>query len=296
VVIITLITGTVESGLRNVHYGDRDSLGVFQQRAGWGSAADRLNVARSANLFLNGPYGLFKLNGHKKVLGAYPNWKEGDDGQLGWLAQHVQISAFPDRYAYWVDEAIVTYDRLVGKIAQVVDAPTLDCTQEGDLTGPVDGDAKWFNPLGNAKYYNWHNYGPRYTPWVEFHNGDDLAVPRGTPVHAAAAGTVVAAEWHSGWGNVVVINHGKYFTLYGHLSGIPSGICAHVSISCVKPTTVSGNEVIGLSGNTGLSIGGNGGYHLHLSVCDSYEHCINGGKKIGTFNPEPFMLQRGVKL
>jgi len=79
---IGVATGIVESGLRNLNYGDRDSLGVFQQRPsqGWGSPADILNVRHAADSFFN----------------RFPGgWRGMDPGAV---AQGVQRSAFPGRY------------------------------------------------------------------------------------------------------------------------------------------------------------------------------------------------------
>ena len=53
----------------------------------------------------------------------------------------------------------------------------------------------------------------------EFHPGQDIAAPRGTPVYAPADGTVVEAGWKNGYGQTVVIDHGNGLTTrYGHLS------------------------------------------------------------------------------
>jgi hypothetical protein len=42
-IVVAVAAARQESGLRNLDHGDRDSLGVFQQRASWGTAAQRMN-------------------------------------------------------------------------------------------------------------------------------------------------------------------------------------------------------------------------------------------------------------
>jgi len=93
---IAIMTGLVESGLRNVNYGDRDSLGVFQQRGPWGSRSQRLNVAASAKMFFTGGAG-----GQRGLMDIH-GWQNLD---LGSVAQAVQVSAFPGRYAQRQDDA-----------------------------------------------------------------------------------------------------------------------------------------------------------------------------------------------
>ncbi len=86
-----------------------------------------------------------------------------------------------------------------------------------------------------------------------FHNGLDIAVPRGTNVKAAASGQVVHSGWMNGFGYTVIIDHGQGVeTLYGHNS--------RVTVS--RGATVSKGQQIALSGNTGLSTGP----HLHFGV------------------------------
>lgn len=87
---IAIMVGLVESNLHNVTYGDRDSVGVFQQRDDWGSSEDRLNVAKSAEMFFLGGQ-----DGQQGLLDIPDREKRG----MGELAQDVQVSAFPDRYA-----------------------------------------------------------------------------------------------------------------------------------------------------------------------------------------------------
>ncbi len=101
-IAIALGTAMVESWLRNLDWGDRDSLGLFQQRpsTGWGSAAEILDPARSARAFFGGagdPNGSLT-----RGLLDIPGW---EGMAFADAAQAVQISAFPDRYAQWEQQA-----------------------------------------------------------------------------------------------------------------------------------------------------------------------------------------------
>lgn len=88
----------------------------------------------------------------------------------------------------------------------------------------------------------------------EFHRGQDYAAQCGTPVHAAASGTVTFSGWHPyGGGNRVVIDHGNGLeTTYNHLSSSD----VHVG------QQVSRGDVVAMSGTTGASTG----CHLHFEV------------------------------
>jgi murein DD-endopeptidase MepM/ murein hydrolase activator NlpD len=87
-------------------------------------------------------------------------------------------------------------------------------------------------------------------------NGVDLAAPQGSPVNAAAAGTVIVSKvggWNGGYGNYVVIDHGN---------GVQS-LYAHMSTDTVSVgESVARGQNIGTVGNTGQSTG----YHLHFEV------------------------------
>ncbi len=87
--LIGLITAMQESTLRNLSYGDRDSVGLFQQRAAWGSFADRTNPAKSAQMFYLGGQG--GQPGLKSKA-----WRTLSPGAA---AQAVQVSAYPGLYA-----------------------------------------------------------------------------------------------------------------------------------------------------------------------------------------------------
>ena len=81
----------------------------------------------------------------------------------------------------------------------------------------------------------------------------DLAADKGTPIYAAAAGTVTLAKYDGAYGNCVVINHGNGLkTRYGHASVLKVSVGARVEQG----------DVIALVGNTGQSTGN----HLHIEV------------------------------
>ena len=89
--------------------------------------------------------------------------------------------------------------------------------------------------------------------WGRMHEGIDIAVGMGTAVRAAAAGTVIYAGWMSGYGNLVVVDHGNGLsTAYAHNSSLAVGV----------GQSVSAGELVSSSGNTGNSTGP----HVHFEV------------------------------
>jgi murein DD-endopeptidase MepM/ murein hydrolase activator NlpD len=103
----------------------------------------------------------------------------------------------------------------------------------------------------------WPVNGPVTSPfgyrWGRLHAGIDIGVPYGTPIHAAASGTVVLAGWTGGYGNYTCIDHGGGMaTCYAHQS----------SYAVSSGAQVSQGQVIGYVGNTGHSFGA----HLHFEV------------------------------
>jgi murein DD-endopeptidase MepM/ murein hydrolase activator NlpD len=103
----------------------------------------------------------------------------------------------------------------------------------------------------------WPVSGPITSPfgwrWGRMHQGIDIGVPSGTPIHAAAAGTVIYCGWEEGYGNFVVIDHGgNLATAYGHQSSI--------AVACGQQ--VAQGQVIGYSGCTGHCTGP----HVHFEV------------------------------
>lgn len=95
------------------------------------------------------------------------------------------------------------------------------------------------------------------TQGLHGNNAVDLGAPAGTPIHAAAAGTVIVSKgdggWNGGWGSYVVVSHSNGSqTLYAHMSKDVSQVGEQVSQG----------EVLGYVGETGDATGN----HLHLEV------------------------------
>ena len=107
------------------------------------------------------------------------------------------------------------------------------------------------------------NFGYRQDPFtgkLTYHNGTDIAAPQGTPILAAASGTVTIANgtdpWGGSYGYHVKIDHGRGLeTLYAHCS----------AISVTAGQQVQQGEVIGYVGSTGNSTGN----HLHFEVWEN---------------------------
>jgi murein DD-endopeptidase MepM/ murein hydrolase activator NlpD len=121
-------------------------------------------------------------------------------------------------------------------------------------------------------------FGMRYHPVMRYskmHTGVDWANKSGTPILAAGNGTVIKAEWDSGYGRRIEIQHANgYVTTYSHQSAFAKGIAPGVK--------VRQGQVIGFVGNTGLSTGP----HLH------YEVMVNGN----FVNPMKIKVPRGREL
>lgn len=111
----------------------------------------------------------------------------------------------------------------------------LDWPLEGHLTGGFGDRLDPFNGEG------------------AFHAGVDISAGYGTPVRAAADGTVLSASRESGYGLMVVVDHGRGVrTHYAHLSGY----------NVAAGQAVLGGEIIGFVGRSGRSTGP----HLHYEV------------------------------
>lgn len=138
---------------------------------------------------------------------------------------------------------------------------------------PEDGGVEYLDELGRslkkfllrkpiAEGQLRSGFGMRRHPilgYAKMHTGVDWANRIGTPIFSAGNGTVVKAEWDSGYGRRVEVQHANgYLTAYSHMSKFGRGI--------QSGARVRQGQVIGYVGSTGLSTGP----HLH------YEVVVNG--------------------
>jgi murein DD-endopeptidase MepM/ murein hydrolase activator NlpD len=225
--ITALMTAMQESSLRNIGYGDRDSIGLFQQRPsqGWGTRDQIMNPEYASRKFFST---LFNVRGR-------------NDMPLTLAAQAVQRSAHPMAYAKW--EPMARALLMGGGVPYRGFGAGIDISNlMGLMPGGMGG---WVRPaVGRVS----SEYGMRNG---RLHDGIDIANLSGTPLYAARAGVVTQTRWGAGVGNYTQIDHG---------SGISTGY-AHQTRHGVKVgQMVQAGQQIGWMGNTGKSTGP----HLHF--------------------------------
>ena len=147
-------------------------------------------------------------------------------------AQNKNLTAQIDRQKKNMHELLTVIEGRNNRLSTLPDLGPTDggviSSYDGGRTGPINGGFDW-------------------------HPGLDIAVDIGTPVYAAAMGTVDMAGWNGGYGQFVKIRHGNgYESAYGHMSGI--------AVSAGQQ--VRKGEIIGFVGSTGYSTGP----HLHFEV------------------------------
>lgn len=120
-----------------------------------------------------------------------------------------------------------------------------------------NGDFAWPLPSPFDKSYITSGSQGRYNPvtdeWQNSHGAIDIGADEGTPIYAAADGTVVMSGWHDSYGNFVKIDHGNgWATLYAH----------QLRRNCYAGDYITTGQIIGYVGSTGNSTGN----HLHFEI------------------------------
>lgn len=137
------------------------------------------------------------------------------------------------------------YDKKLNGLIETYDLTDYD----KELQGPIISSSGYKIPLQNYSISS--VFGNRNG---EFHRGLDMAAAQGERIYAVKSGTVIKAEFHSSWGNYVVIQHEDGTT----------ALYAHQQQSIVEVgDDVSQSQIIGYVGSTGNSTGS----HLHFELC-----------------------------
>lgn len=233
--VVGIATALQESSLRNLPYGNLDSLGLFQQRASWGSRAVRLNPVESSRLFFGA---LNKIKGWQQMPVAV-------------AAQSVQRSAFPSAYADQEQPAVGLVRFLDTKYGSR--SSGIDTMIGSGLCDPGPGGSLGKIVLPVDHYVLTARFGQCSSHWANCHTGLDFAAPTGTPIHAVTAGKIIWTGWGGPYGNLTKIQHSDNLqTWYAHQSAIDVRV----------GETVTTGQTIGRVGATGNTTGP----HVHLEV------------------------------
>lgn len=158
--------------------------------------------------------------------------------------QYLELMTQPGQEGLWAE----LLGGLVDGGGEII-IPDVDWVATGPLAWPLPRNYSIRSPFGYRQ--------DPFTGEVAYHGGTDIAAPKGTPILAAAAGTVTIANgidsWGGSYGYHIKVDHGGGTeTLYAHCSAI----CVRVG------QQVEQGEVIGFVGRTGKATGD----HLHFEV------------------------------
>ncbi|WP_446459357.1 C40 family peptidase [Streptomyces rubiginosohelvolus] len=214
--VVALATALQESGLRNLHYGDRDSLGLFQQRPsqGWGSATEVLDPVHASTKF---------YEGLKKVSG----WESLSVTQA---AQAVQLSGFPEAYAKWEPLATALQRAIEPLLAKGDDASSVP-------SGPGGVPAAAGGCTTGADGTDFGTIPPGSVP-------DEYQIPADAP-----AKVQTAIRWALGqldtpyqWGGSCADSHGKDPMGRCDCSSLMQGAYKAAGVSLTRTTYTQVNE------------------------------------------------------
>ena len=229
--------------------------------------------------------GLFSVLG---IVSSYARmaWKVANYNSL-----QVQFDSLRNRYqrlqstANQTNEQLATLQVFANEVSiaygvkRTLDGPA-DISLEGPLLPSYHDTVNQYNFLKSSKFSSgfrkyhrlWQanvrpslwpvygrllsTYGKRSDPFSgegAFHSGVDIEAPSGTSIKASADGVVSHADWSSGYGRLVAVEHGNGMqTYYAHLS----------RVDVIAGQEVRRGQVVGAAGTTGRSTGA----HLHYEV------------------------------
>ena len=199
----------------------------------------------------------------RSSAGCAPSWRPRPscrhrDAEAALAARQALLQSSGEALAGAVERERQEAERVAQRQA-LAEAARAAAVSAAQLQADTHASPGWLSsPVEGARTSS--QYGYRIHPilgYRKLHTGTDFAAPCGTPITAAADGTVVSAGWGGGFGNLVVVAHGdvggsSLSTAYAHQSRFA------VSVG----QQVSRGQVIGYVGTTGSSTG----CHLHLET------------------------------
>mgnify|MGYP001214111858 CR=1 FL=1 len=180
-----------------------------------------------------------------------------DIRKLGTGGYGIKSNILSDNIAPMINKELIALELDIEKISRNVN---LEFESYESIYDKVKKDINRISKIPSIRpvkdgYLN-SSFGYRKDPIdnvMRFHQGQDITVKSGTPIHSPADGIVKRAYYAGGFGNHIKLDHGNgYTTLFAHLS----------KIKVKHGQKVSRGEIIGLTGNTGRSTAP----HLHYEI------------------------------
>ena len=230
---------------------------INQFKKNYGLMSDRLKYLKERIKKIDNK--ILDIERKEKALRSYAGMPEIDLDirKLGTGGNDINSNILADNIAPVINEELIALQLDIEKISRNVN---LGFKSYESIYDKVKKDIDRISKIPSIRpvkggYLN-SSFGYRKDPIdnvTRFHQGQDITVKTGTPIHAPADGVVKRAYYAGGFGNHIKLDHGNgYTTLFAHLS----------KIKVKHGQKVSRGEVIGLTGNTGRSTAP----HLHYEI------------------------------